>query len=108
MTTVALDPLIHHPARLRVVAIPAALPGGDTLSVTRLQDMIRIPPGSLIICLRELDHAGYVRTGKTGGSCPRTGSAVEHRPPSPSPATTGPRRIATPRCCGSCPGSQGE
>jgi DNA-binding PadR family transcriptional regulator len=67
MSTVALDPLIHHPGRLRVVAILAALPGGDALIVTRLQDMIRLPPGSLITCLRELDRAGYVRTGKTGG-----------------------------------------
>ena len=29
--------------------------------------MIRLPPGSLISRLRELDHAGYVRTEKTGG-----------------------------------------
>ena len=41
MTTVALDPLIHHPGRLRVVATLAALPGGDALTVTRLQKMIR-------------------------------------------------------------------
>ncbi len=67
MSTVALDPLIHHPGRLRVVAILAALPGGDALSVTRLRDMIRLPPGNLITCLRELDRAGYVRTGKTRG-----------------------------------------
>ena len=67
MSTGALDPLIHHPERLRVVAILAALPDGDALSVTRLQEMIRLPPGNLITCLRELGRAGYVRTGKTGG-----------------------------------------
>ena len=66
MSTGALDPLIHDPGRLRVVATLAALPGGDALSVTRLQDMIRLPPGNLITCLRELGRAGYVRTGKTG------------------------------------------
>jgi DNA-binding MarR family transcriptional regulator len=66
MSTSALDPLIHHPGRLRVVAILAALPDGDALSVTRLQDMIGLTPGNLIIRLRELDHAGYVRTGQTG------------------------------------------
>ena len=66
MTTGALDPLIHDPGRMRIVATLAALPGGDTLSVTRLQDMIRLPPGSLITRLRELEHAGYVRTEKTG------------------------------------------
>jgi hypothetical protein len=38
MTTEELDPLIHNPERLRVVAILAALPGGDALSFARLQE----------------------------------------------------------------------
>jgi hypothetical protein len=67
MSTGALDLLIHHPERLRVVATLAALPGGDALSVSRLQDMIGLPPGSVITCLRELGRAGYVRTGQPGG-----------------------------------------
>src|SRR5215471_6198069 len=66
MSTAALDPLIHHPGRLRVVATLAALPDGDALSVSRLQDMIGLAPGGLITRLRELDHAGYVRTEQTG------------------------------------------
>jgi DNA-binding PadR family transcriptional regulator len=66
MSTSALDPLIHHPQRMRVVATLAALPDGDALSPTRLQDMIRLAPGSLITCLHELGRAGYLRTGKTG------------------------------------------
>jgi DNA-binding PadR family transcriptional regulator len=70
------DPLIHDPKRLRVVATLAALPGGDALSVARLQDMIRLPPGSLITCLRKLDRAGYVRTGKTGGGAAPTTVAL--------------------------------
>jgi hypothetical protein len=36
MGTEQLDPLIHAPARLRIVATLAALPDGDT----RLQDML--------------------------------------------------------------------
>jgi DNA-binding MarR family transcriptional regulator len=68
MTASALDPLIHDPPRLRVVATLAALPPGDALSVTRLRDMTRLPAGSLVTRLRELDHAGYVRTDETGGS----------------------------------------
>ncbi len=72
MNTGALDPLIHDPERLRIVATLAALPDGDSLSVTRLQAMIGLPPGSPITRLCELDHAGYVRTGKTGGSRART------------------------------------
>ena len=79
MSTGALDPLIHDPERLRVVATLAALPGGDALSVTRLQDMIGLPPGNLITCLRELGHAGYVRTGKTGhGRAPATVALTCH------------------------------
>jgi DNA-binding MarR family transcriptional regulator len=67
MTTEGLDPLIHVPTRLKIVATLAALPDGDTLSFTRLQNMIGLTPGSLITRLGELDHAGYVRTGKAGG-----------------------------------------
>ena len=66
MSTGALDPLIHDPERLRIVATLAALPGGDALSVTRLQDMIRLTPGSQITRLRELGLAGYVRTERSG------------------------------------------
>ena len=61
-----LDPVIHAPARLRMMVTLAALPEGDTLSFTRLQDLIGLTPGNLITHLRKLDDAGYVRTDKTG------------------------------------------
>ncbi len=67
MSTGALDPLIHDPERLRIVAALAALPDGDALTVTRLQDMTGLPPGSPICRLRELGTAGYLRTEITGG-----------------------------------------
>jgi DNA-binding MarR family transcriptional regulator len=76
MSTGALDPLIHDPERLRIVATLAALPDGDALSVTRLQDMIGLAPGSLITRLRELDHARYVRTEKTGDGRAQTTVAL--------------------------------
>ena len=66
MTTDALDPLIHVPARLRLMVTLAALPHGDTLSFTRLQDMLGLTPGNLITHLRKLEDAGYVQTEKTG------------------------------------------
>lgn len=66
MSTGALDPLIHDPERLRIIATLAALPDGDALSVTRLQDMIRLTPASQNSRLRELNLAGYVRTEQTG------------------------------------------
>jgi hypothetical protein len=66
MSTGALDPLIHDPERLRIVAALAALPDGDALAVTRLQDMIRLPPGSLI-------------TGHKPGPAPGQGTWQHHR-----------------------------
>jgi hypothetical protein len=67
MSTGALDPLIHNPQRLRIIATLAALHDGDGITVTRLRNMIGLPPGGPIIGLRELGHAGYIRTGTTGG-----------------------------------------
>ena len=66
MTAGVLDPLIHVPARLRIVATLAALPEGDALSFTRLQNMIGLTPGNLITHLRKLEHAGYLSTKKNG------------------------------------------
>lgn len=76
MSTGALDPLIHNPERLRVVAILAALPGGDALSVARLQDMIGPAPGTLITRLHELGHAGYVRADRSRGHKAQTTVAL--------------------------------
>lgn len=61
-----LDPVIHSPARLRLMVTLATLPDGDTLSFTRLQDMIGLTPGNLITHLRKLEDARYVQTEKTG------------------------------------------
>jgi DNA-binding transcriptional ArsR family regulator len=66
MTTDALDTVIHAPARLRIVATLAALPDGDTLSFTRLQDMLELTPGNLITHLRKLEDADYLTSEKTG------------------------------------------
>ncbi|MGH3050418.1 MAG: transcriptional regulator [Gaiellaceae bacterium] len=77
MTVDELDPLIHVPARLRIVATLAALPDGDTLSFTRLQQMNGLTPGNLITHLRKLGEAGYVDTEKTGnGQASRTTVAI--------------------------------
>ena len=67
MSSVVLDPLIHDPRRLRILATLAALPAGDELTLTRLRDMIGLPAGSPISHVGELSRAGYVRIGKTGG-----------------------------------------
>ena len=68
-----LDPLIHVPTRLKIVATLAALPHGDGLSFTRLQDMLELTPGNLIIQLRKLEDAGYLSSEKTrNGSAQKT------------------------------------
>jgi DNA-binding MarR family transcriptional regulator len=77
MSADALDPLIHAPARLRIVATLAALPDGDTLSITRLQDMLELTPGNLITHLRRLEDAAYLTSEKTGsGTASRTALAL--------------------------------
>ena len=59
----------------------AALHDGDTLSFTRLQDLIGLTPGNLITHLRKLEDVGYVRTEKTGGGATaRTSVALTRRP----------------------------
>jgi DNA-binding transcriptional ArsR family regulator len=64
MSDTGLDPLIHVPTRLKIVATLAALPDGDTNSFTRLQDMLGLTPGNLIIQLRKLEQAGYLSSKK--------------------------------------------
>ena len=72
-----LDPLIHVPTRLKIVATLAALPDGDTLSFTRLQDMLELTPGNLIIQLRKLEEAGYLGSEKIrNGSAQKTTVAL--------------------------------
>ena len=61
-----LNPLIHEPARLRILVTLAALNAGDEITFTRLQDMLGLTPGNLITHLRKLEDGGYVKTVKTG------------------------------------------
>jgi DNA-binding transcriptional ArsR family regulator len=80
MTTDALDPIIHAPARLQIVATLAALPDGDALSFTRLQQMIGLTPGNLITHLRKLEEVHYLTSKKTGsGPASRTSVALTTR-----------------------------
>jgi DNA-binding MarR family transcriptional regulator len=77
MGTDALDPVIHAAARLRIVATLAALPDGDSLVFTRLQDMLELTPGNLITHIRKLEDAGYLDSETTGnGRASRTSIAL--------------------------------
>ena len=77
MSEDGLDPVIHAPARLRLMVTLAALPDGDNLSFTRLQDLIGLTPGNLITHLRKLEDAGYLESETTGnGRASRTSIAL--------------------------------
>jgi DNA-binding MarR family transcriptional regulator len=75
MSDDTLDPLIHAPARLRIVVTLAALREGDSLSFPRLQRMLDLTPGNLITHLRKLENAGYVVTEKIDAG-PSVGTSV--------------------------------
>jgi DNA-binding MarR family transcriptional regulator len=78
--TTELDPLIHMPTRLKIVATLAALPDGDSLSFTRLQDLLELTPGNLIIQLRKLEDADYISSTKTrNGSVQKTTVALTRK-----------------------------
>jgi DNA-binding MarR family transcriptional regulator len=70
-----LDPVIHVPARLRIVVSLATLADGDTLSFPRLQQLLGLTAGNLITHLRKLEDAGYVATAKTSA---RTSVSLTH------------------------------
>lgn len=77
MTEVALDPVIHAPARLRIMVTLSTLAADEDLAFTRLQDIIGLTPGNLITHLRKLEDAGYVTTVRTGrGVTARTGVSL--------------------------------
>ncbi len=80
MSTETLDPLIHVPARLRIIVTLAALPDGDALSFTRLQDIIGLTPGNLGMHLKKLEDAGYLNSEKViNGVASRTSVALTSR-----------------------------
>jgi len=77
MSADSLDPVIHAPVRLRIMATLAALPDEDAVSFTRLQEMLELTPGNLITHLRKLEEAGYLVSETTGnGRASRTSLAL--------------------------------
>lgn len=62
-----LDPVIHATSRLRIVATLSTLPEQDTLSFSRLQQLLGFTAGNLITHLRKLEDAGYVTSTRSRG-----------------------------------------
>ena len=59
------DPLIHQPARLRIMAALSALGPGHEVEFSLLQKALGFTPGNLGSHLRKLEAAGYIEVRKT-------------------------------------------
>ncbi len=55
-----LDPVIHVPARLRIMATLDALDAGGWITFPRIQSLLNLTGGNLAVHLRKLEESGYV------------------------------------------------
>ncbi len=60
-----LDPVIHAQGRLRIMAALAMRPADESITFTRLQEVLTMTAGNLSTHLRKLEDAGYVAVEKT-------------------------------------------
>ncbi|MGL4744584.1 MAG: transcriptional regulator [Dermatophilaceae bacterium] len=65
MSEDGLDPVIHAPVRLRIVATLSVLGPGDAITFSRLRSLLDLTAGNLITHLRRLEDAGYVAVAKS-------------------------------------------
>ena len=72
-----LDPVIHAPSRLRVMAALSGIDDGDRVTFPWLRDTLEMTAGNLSVHLRKLEDAGYVSCRKSfAGRVPRTEYAL--------------------------------
>ncbi len=68
-----LNPLIHQPTRLRIMAALVGMDEGDKADFTFLRDLLGLTDGNLSVHIQRLEEAGYVAVEKTFvGRRPRT------------------------------------
>lgn len=60
-----LNPLIHQPTRLRIMAALVSLDEGDKADFVFLRDLLELTDGNLSVHLQRLEEAGYVAVEKT-------------------------------------------
>lgn len=60
-----LDPIIHQPVRLRIMAALTALPPDAQMEFVALRKLLGVTDGNLGAHLRKLEEAGYVSIEKT-------------------------------------------
>jgi len=61
---VELDPCIHQPVRLKIMAALKALPSGELLEFVRLKKIVEASDGNLGAHIQMLDQAGYIAVEK--------------------------------------------
>lgn len=67
------DPIIHQPARLKIMAALKALPAREQLEFMRLKAIVAMTDGNLGAHIVTLEQAGYVQVEKDFvGKKPRT------------------------------------
>jgi DNA-binding MarR family transcriptional regulator len=59
-----LNPLIHQPTRLRIMAALVSLDEETRVDFTFLRDLLELTDGNLSIHLQKLEEAGYVAVEK--------------------------------------------
>lgn len=75
-----LDPIIHAPARLRIMSTLVALGTGTSIAFPQLRTLLDMTAGNLSTHLAKLEQAGYVSQEKTfSGRTPVTYIAVTRR-----------------------------
>lgn len=60
-----LNPLIHQPTRLRIMAALVSLDAGEKADFVFLRDLLELTDGNLSVHLQRLSEAGYVEAYKT-------------------------------------------
>lgn len=72
-----LNPLIHQPTRLRIMAALVSLEPDEKADFVFLRDLLELTDGNLSVHLQKLEEAGYVGIEKTfEGRRPKTWVAV--------------------------------
>ena len=60
-----IDPIIHQPVRLRIMAALIALDPDDEVEFTYLRDVLELTDGNLGAHLQKLESARYIRVTKS-------------------------------------------
>ncbi|MDF7665853.1 transcriptional regulator [Bifidobacterium sp. ESL0745] len=60
-----LNPVIHAPSRLRIMTTLTSLDDDESLSFSKLKQLLNMTNGNLSVHLTKLEEAGYVSIDKT-------------------------------------------